>query len=551
MANGTFTTEVWYSQGQSYTWPEQQLAGVTPNVGVAFSGGGTRALSAAMGQLRGILSLGLMSNVDYISCVSGGSWAAAAFTYYNQGAANDQEFLGVVTEPKDITLDQLKVLPPSSLGWGATLDLGDELDDARKAGAPDDLLWANTIGHVFFSRFGLYDPNNLAYFSLDAATVAQIKAANPSLANATFHVVRQPSGYKMPYLLINATIDGPTAHAPYSPDQLLEVTYTPLYSGIPFQQTMSYPVAKTGGANPPPITAIVGGGAIPSFAWGCSAPGVAGQSPVTVGAPASVFTVAQASATSSSAYAAMFEKIKCLDGLLPEQNYWPPMATGAPVPAQLFDFGDGGNLENYGLIPLLMRGVKKVVVFINTDTVINPDYDPTQTTFEGDLDLELPGLFGIPVYNKSVFNKGIASDYNQVFPTADYAAVINGLKAARQAGQGMVYQATHVLQENPYWGLPGGATVEVMYVYLDKVDLWRNQITDKVVRAELDLGDVGMFPHFPSYKTIDENIVPTIGEDIRPPWGITELTAQQVNLLADLTCWVVRNSAIGAFLGGA
>jgi hypothetical protein len=548
MANGTITTEVWYSQGQSYTWPEQQLAGVKPNIGIAFSGGGTRALSAAMGQLRGLLSLGVMSNVDYISCVSGGSWASAAFVYYNQGAASDTELLGVVTEPKDITLDKLKVLHPSSLGWGATLDLGDELDDARKAGAPDDLLWANTIGHVFFSRFGLYDPNNPAYFSLDEATVAQIKAANPSLANATFHVVRQPAGYKMPYLLVNATIDGPTAHAPYSPDVLVEITYTPLYSGIPFQQTIPYQVAKVAGANPPPIAAVVGGGFIQSFAWGCDAPVTPG-SPATVGAPKSVFTIAEASATSSSAYAAIFEKIKLLDGLLPEQNYWPPMATAPQQPAQLFDFGDGGNLENYGLIPLLMRGVKKCVVFINTDTVINPGYDPAGKTYEGDIDPELPGLFGIPVHPKSPFAKTPAHDYNQVFPSTDYASVVNGLKNMRQQGQGMVYQATHVLVENMFWGLPGGATVEVMYVYLDKVDQWRHQLTDKVVRTELDLGDVGMFPHFPSYKTIDENIVPTIGENIRPPWGITELTAQQVNLLADLTCWVVRNSAIGSFLG--
>lgn len=544
----TFTTDVWYSQGQSYVWPEQQ-AGVKPNVGVCFSGGGTRALSAAMGQLRALLSLNLMSNVDYISSVSGGSWAAAAFTYYNQGAANDEEFLGVITEPADITLDKLKVLPATSLGWGATLDLGDELDDAHKAGAPNDLLWAATIGHVFFSRFGLYDPNDPAYFSLDAATVAKIRAANPSLAGATFHTVRQPSGYKMPYLLINATIDGPTAHAPYNPDQLLMITYTPLYSGVPFQQTVSYPVGKTAAAGPPPITAVVGGGFIETFAWGCdapAAPAAASGDAVTVGAPASVFSVALASATSSSAYAAMLERIKQLDGLLPEQNYWPPMATPPQVPAQLFDFGDGGNLENYGVIPLLMRGVKKIVVFMNTESPLNLSYDPTQKTYDDDIDSSFANLFGVPVYSRSIFSHGAAPDFNQVFPTADYAGVVNALKALAQAGQPMVYRTSHVLQENRYWGLPGGATVEMLYVYLGNVGAWRSQLTDHVVRTELDLGDVGMFPHFPNYSTIDENIIPTIGEDPRPPWGLTELTPQQVNLLADLTCWVVRNSG-GAF----
>jgi hypothetical protein len=546
MTTGTFTTDVWYSQGQSYVWPEQ-LAGVKPNVGVCFSGGGTRALSAAMGQLRGLISLDLLDDIDYISSVSGGSWAATAFAYYNQGAANDTEFLGVITEPADISIDKLKVLPTTSLGWGATLNLGDELDDAHKAGTPNDLLWAATIGHVFFSRFGLYDPNDQAYFSLDAATVAKIRAANPSLANATFHTVRQPSGYRMPYLLINATIDGPTAHAPYNPDQLLVITYSPLYAGIPFQQTMSYPVAKAGGLKPPPVTALVGGGFIEPFAWGCDAPTApAVNGTVSVSAPANVFTVAAASATSSSAYAALVERIKLLDGLLPEQNYWPPTAAPPQTPAQLFDFGDGGNLENWGVIPLLMRGVKKIVIFINSDTVVNPSYDPTQKTYESDVDSELPGLFGIPVYSHSLFSNGLEPDYNHVFPSADYAGVVTALQAQLKSGQPMVHQATHVLQENQFWGLPGGGTVDVLYVYLGKVEAWQSQITDKVVRDELKLGDLGMFPHFPNYKTIDENIVPTIGEHLPSPWGLTELTPQQVNLLADLTCWVVRNSG-GAF----
>jgi hypothetical protein len=356
--------------------------------------------------------------------------------------------------------------------------------------------------------------------------------------------VRKPDGYRMPYLLVNATIDGPTAHTPYSPDQLLMVTYTPLYSGIPFQQTMCYPIAKSGGRQ---VCAAVGGGFIQSFAWGCDAPAApAVNGSVSVGAPASVFTLAAASATSSSAYAAILEKIKLLDRLLPEQNYWPPMATPPQVPAQLFDFGDGGNLENWGVIPLLMRGVKRIVIFINSDVVIDPSYDPSRKTYESDIDSDLPGLFGIPVYSHSLFSNGLEPDFNHVFPSEDYAGVVNGLKALRLAGQPMVYQATHVLQENANWGLPAGGTVEVLYVYLDKVDAWRSQLTDEAVRAELDLGDLGMFPHFPNYNTVDENIVPTIGEKLPAPWGLTELTPQQVNLLADLTCWVVRNSG-GAF----
>lgn len=541
MPDATFTTRVWYSNGMSYTWPEQQ-AGVQPNVGICFPGGGTRALCATMGQLRGLLSFDALKHVDYISCVSGGSWASGAFTYYQAGGNSDAELLGPITDPKDITLHGLSTVPTSSLGWGATQDLGDALDAQHDAGVPDDLLWAAAVGQLFFARFGLFDPKNPSYFSLDAATVAEIKAANPSLANATFNVVRQPSNYKLPYLLINGTIDGPTATTPYDPDRLVMITYSPLYSGIPFQQTVVYPMAKAWAAKAQ-VSALVGGGFIQSFAWGCDAPAAPSTTgSVTVGAPKSVFTLAEASGTSSSAFAAILEKIKGLDDLLPEQNYWPPVASGKQPPAQLFDFGDGGNLENYGLIPLIMRGVKKVLLFINTETPLDTYYDPaTGKAKESELDSSLPALFGIPV--TSPFGAS-EPDYNQVFPSSDYAPLVQALQTLKRNGQPMVVSKTHTILQNDFWGVPAGGTIDILYVYLDKVEAWKSQIRDEVVKADLDAGDLGSFAHFPNYKTIDENL--------DPPWSLTQLSPKQVNLLADLTCWVVlqNQSTIEAFING-
>ena len=50
-------------------------------VGLCFSGGGSRALTAALGAYRGLTALGLMEKVSFISSVSGGTWASAAYTY--------------------------------------------------------------------------------------------------------------------------------------------------------------------------------------------------------------------------------------------------------------------------------------------------------------------------------------------------------------------------------------------------------------------------------------------------------------------------------------
>ncbi len=66
---------VWVDEGAGRA-PEQRagvLAAPLPQTAVCFSGGGTRSLAATVGQLRGLVALGLLDQVGYLSCVSGSS----------------------------------------------------------------------------------------------------------------------------------------------------------------------------------------------------------------------------------------------------------------------------------------------------------------------------------------------------------------------------------------------------------------------------------------------------------------------------------------------
>jgi hypothetical protein len=78
--------------GVSPTFWNSTTAGETPergrlvqlrkfDVGIAFSGGGTRSASATLGQLRGLEQNGWLARVCYMTAVSGGSWAAVPYTY--------------------------------------------------------------------------------------------------------------------------------------------------------------------------------------------------------------------------------------------------------------------------------------------------------------------------------------------------------------------------------------------------------------------------------------------------------------------------------------
>ena len=121
--DGLLETRVWESSGDDFIYPEQALGAVPRDralTGVALSGGGNRAMVAAWGQLRGLVASGLIDKVDYISSVSGGSWAATAFTYYNDGPANDAEFLGEARPPERLSLRALDSLSPYAMGVTAT-----------------------------------------------------------------------------------------------------------------------------------------------------------------------------------------------------------------------------------------------------------------------------------------------------------------------------------------------------------------------------------------------------------------------------------------------
>lgn len=130
--SGWVNATVWQNTGTDYTWPEQ-TAGATNGAGVAllFSGGGARAYTCAMGQVRALTAMGLMDGntvserttrkthaappplhaciidcnenhspprpgqphtvgtdqFEYIASSSGGSWFSSVYTYY-QAIAN-------------------------------------------------------------------------------------------------------------------------------------------------------------------------------------------------------------------------------------------------------------------------------------------------------------------------------------------------------------------------------------------------------------------------------------------------------------------------------
>lgn len=516
-------TNVWINTATNYLFAEQKLPQPPRPTAVCFSGGGTRAMSAAFGQLRGLTALGLMDHIGYISSVSGGSWASTIYTYYRSGATSDADLLGPVTPPANITYTNLDQLPPSQLGYTATLSLRDALLKLVEEGMEADRLWLEGVGRTYFEPYGLHDRTTPAYFSLDATTVADIVARNPHLAGATFYTARD----KRPFLLINGTLLGPAALAPFAQEQIVGLEMTPLTVGIPYGQTITY---RPDDGTPQPYP--IGGGYVEPFAFGSSAPAtpcrpssLPGVCQVEVAGGKRPFTLTDASGISSSAFAAIADQLHLANALDPQQPYW-AINSGTFPPAAPFTFGDGGNIENYGLIPLLLRGINRIIVFVNSETKLSLDYNPRNRPGKKAVDAFLPPLFGFP---------NSLNPNNRIFTRQAWQSLITALQTQKKQGLPLVTVQTHTVQSNPWWGLQGGWEVEICWVYNDRVASWEQQLPSHL-QAQISLGNgpipLGPFRHFPNYLTVDQNLL-----------DLVQLTPAQVNLLADLSCWNVMQSA--------
>eukprot|EP00966_Prymnesium_polylepis_P025825 595345-Prymnesium_polylepis.1 len=91
------SSRAWNPAPGTPVYPETALLAGRPSTGLAFSGGGSRAMVAGLSQLAALHQLGLLEHVTYITGISGGSWATLVYSFAQLGApgvaANDTELL--------------------------------------------------------------------------------------------------------------------------------------------------------------------------------------------------------------------------------------------------------------------------------------------------------------------------------------------------------------------------------------------------------------------------------------------------------------------------
>jgi Patatin-like phospholipase len=507
------------------------------DVGVALSGGGTRSASASIGQLRALNRNGWLSHVRYVTAVSGGSWAAVPFTFY-PGSLDDLLGAGGALDPKTVQTVPAGLLAErvvnSKLGHVGLHEVPSFLSDSiggvdigqyrrillmarsairrirkREVSEPDrqNKTYAHLLGQLFLDR--LVPDGNRRLYAWDRETAIEMSQASGRPAG---EFIVPPAD--RPFLIVGGTLVKQNG-ADYP--RLIPVEYTPLYTGV--RQRFG----------------LIGG----TYFWPWAydrlfiAPRSETHALVGPGPEERPFTLADVIASSGAAPQLTLllgdrVPVRFRGYLQRAADAFPAFSNlavhgGMPNPATAeLAHGDGGFTDNLGIMPLLVRQVHNVIVFVNSSS----EYTQNEQLQSYFMPLRLRDGNG----DKSM---------NAVFDASKYQEMLDGFDRSTAAAAGALYCGRNWdVRANEIYNIRGYAGFNICFVYNYAGAQWKRSLPEPIKSwvtppDPKNLGEQAKeLTRFPYYRTFGENRTRVI-----------QLTPLQVNLLADLASWSISNAA--------
>jgi hypothetical protein len=510
------------------------------DIGLAFSGGGTRSASMTLGQLRGLQHLGWLERVRYVSAISGGAWAAIPLTFSKRSI---DELLGPFVAPGDLTLPVVNgpaigalgaAIANSSLlsgslreGSAEYLAIRSRQSDVsnpllsqivtlttrlRREGERDDKTYARLLGGVFID--GLVEPAGSAQsFSWNGATTNEMATLNPGRLGPI--VVAHSD---RPFMIASGSMV--SARPDYESPLLMPVEYTAMYVGVrqqfgPFGGSYVWPWAydPAGVGMATPDVARPREGIVEvqvdkkrrlSLADIAASTGAAPEVPILNGAGLGGSIGAKVQS------AAMF---------FPQFNHLALRAGGSPVVVPRIPHADGGGIDNLGIMPLLARQVHNIIVFNNSSTPLAEENSEMQALF-------------IPNGTATTSDDTRGND---VFDAVKWDTLRAALSDAREHQRAQVF-CDHgwSVKANRRFNIRAYDNLSICFVYNGTASAWEDELSTPVKALVVDPTKpttAERLDHFPYYKTFGQNRIHLI-----------QLKSRQVNLLSNLTSWIVTQS---------
>ncbi|WP_204248099.1 patatin-like phospholipase family protein [Kiloniella spongiae] len=588
-------------------------------VGIAFSGGGTRAATATIGQLRALHKLGWIKQVDYIAAVSGGSWTAIPYTFLPKHSLidddeEDNKFLGAYLKPDQLNDEWLskEAEPNGMMASTIPSNMIAPYYLFEALSLRGDETYSSTIGRIFLSKFDLDDRSKFFTWNTDSRDQIIERNEEEKLSENDFITVERDN---RPYLIVGGTL---FSRDDQLKDDIYHVEMTPLYSGIPSQARITVGLIKSSNKlkgedaeykiygerglspkerfiidnkkksipekrpyqpDPEPELEIephhryIGGGYIDSFAFDSKRPRKSDPSDpsdpyvnVDISKSRYKFTLSDMAGISGAAPQETLAGLGLLDLGFPELRHWPISSSLSdlkytdsdgdkdPTKAYEYTFGDGGHLDNLGIMPLLARKVDKIMVFINTPQPFNPyeclniedksEFDnlcPTNNFLKDRLNTpRTKEIYGEVLVDDliAMFRPIEAKPFNVVFENGEEELenIYKAFNADRAKGAPLTYCKVYKVKSNAVYNIKHDEEYKptICWNYLDRAQSWIEEVRKSgftstqyrdLVNGKRD------FKNFPHYGTFLERRLQLIA-----------LNPAQTNALSALTTWSILKS---------
>jgi len=198
------------------------------------------------------------------------------------------------------------------------------------------------------------------------------------------------------------------------------------------------------------------------------------------------------------------------------------------IEAKLYNFGDGGLLENTGMMGILKRQQKFMIVFLNTKASLRVSHNILTTDVSEDCSIPFGPLHYDALLQERIFTQSakkkffnyyprklkrfrtrIDYEINHVFKDEDgskYRHLVETLYKKRMAGEAAICEDEYDVLDNTFYGIKGGWKCRVLWVYNDVNKRFEEGCLSPQLRSKLNLRRPGSsFCRFPHFRTVGEN----------------------------------------------
>jgi len=507
--------KAWKITGEKEDFPERNIPELVgkSDFGICFSGGGNRSAVATLGQLRALRASGILQKARYVSAVSGGAWGSAPWVFLSDTSdENDARFLGELVMPRDLQVADFPDEPDPESFAAAAIDSGMSLMRAVGRLDGDENFGAELAG-IYLQRQGINDPERVPVYGQRG--LAEMLAQNPSLQAKDFLVCREGR----PFFIAGSAISR-RDHSIFKPKD----------SYIPFEFTTSYSGARClseRSTSPWKRRAAVGGGYVQNLIYdgrfNTARPGTTDMSVrVSKATPfprigsSSRLSLGDMLAASGSAPTSVAPFLSDALGF-PEFRHYSPAALPTGKTPELLHT-DGGAVENLGIMPLLARGVRNILVFSNTEAAY----------CAGMLPKDIGYLFAqAPNPRTGLFSKRLnrraqqLAEMNFVLDdpgSGKRSEMVRGFDRALEDGSTLIHHGRYRVRDNVAYGIKGGWEVNISWIVLgpcgticdpinpavkstltlDRLN-WYREIKDPQVKRMLMSPELKNFPHYETF----------------------------------------------------